>query len=164
MTNPKYYIGHVLKPDPRRRVPSVEMRFLDDSDRQHYWFPLEDVRAWVESMVRRGSFARFNPCSQLPGSCAAVTHEAGEVARQPASGGGAVAEVRAAAEVLQSMSVSLSAEGGQRHPQPTISDGRVGGSVSGGNAKAPRQRHSERARSGASDGGSADSPPPAAAV
>ena len=71
------FIGRVNKAESGRRVPSVEVQFLDDG--QKYWFPVADVRRWMADMVHSGSWAQRRKSSWLvawsrtAASCAACT-------------------------------------------------------------------------------------------
>eukprot|EP00887_Chlorella_sp_A99_P002885 scaffold6.g2885.t1 len=112
-TKTPFYIGEVVKPDRHRKVPAVEVRFLDDNSL--YWFPLAEVVEWAAAMKRRGSWRRFNPCSLAD----ALAEGRGE-------------EVKAAAAVLQSLTASgltAGAGGGQQQAAACNSDGRRAGSV-----------------------------------
>ena len=51
-----FYIGDVIKPEPKHRN-AVEVVFQDDGSR--YWFPAKDVRKWLmEQREREDDFAR----------------------------------------------------------------------------------------------------------
>lgn len=121
------YIGQVRKLEPWRKVPSVEVQFRDDGSK--YWFPVDDVRAWMAAMVRKGTWELYNPGAPIPrpSQQAGAEHGAAEAA--------AVTEddAKEAAQVLQNLSVSLGSGrraglAGQAHAQagaePDLSSGR----------------------------------------
>ena len=116
------FIGRVNKAESGRRVPSVEVQFLDDG--QKYWFPVADVRRWMADMVHSGSRAQRNPGIPAPDFAAAGAADGDAAAGRPAG-----EDEAAAAKTLQSLSVSAAslpaASGaGGGGAQPAVSTGR----------------------------------------
>ncbi|KAL4457490.1 hypothetical protein ABPG75_012355 [Micractinium tetrahymenae] len=127
------FIGRVNKAESGRKVPSVEVQFLDDH--QKYWFPVADVRRWMGEMVRSGSWEERNPGIPAPDFAAiAAAAEGGAGAAMAAAGARGAppgGDEEAAAKTLQSLSVSATsrpaASGATGSAQPAVSTGRQRG-------------------------------------
>jgi hypothetical protein len=60
-----FYVGDILRRDPQR-AGALEMRFRDDASL--YWFPVDDVRAWVADMEARGAAVSEQAGAEMPSS------------------------------------------------------------------------------------------------